>query len=30
MTSVDGRGLMEGLVICFPEILERTLVEGKV
>ena len=30
MTSVDGRGLREGLMLRFPEILGRTLVEGKV
>ena len=28
--SADGRGLREGLVLRFPEILGRTLVEGKV
>ena len=28
--SVDGCGLREGLVLRFPEILGRTLVEGKV
>ena len=30
MTSLDGLGLREGLALRFPEILVRTLIEGKV
>ena len=30
MTLLDGRGLREGLALRFPEILGRSLVEGKV
>ena len=30
MTSLDGRGLREGLALRFSEILGRSLVEGKV